>query len=271
MAILETIDISDNLILNNGFDSAKLELGAGMYKVKINYANLHQSNSTASKAINFNIKIVQDSRGNKVNVDKDFKIWFINKENNTINYGLHLIGSALAILGLPKKIESSMFREESVEVSVFNQSTKKYDKTSMELAVIPALAGKELYATISREHTFYNDKKIEKFSIFKFYDSAFRSYKEIKEGLNANEWRSDVDYVLTQERESKQNQDSLAGIAGSYQSPIDTQAQSYNGLSQDYSAMQAPQPQAQTKPQPQPQEQSLIPQDDDDYGDQIPF
>lgn len=272
------IAISLDSVIDSETEAPSFE--SGYYEATIKQARIKNSQQSNSKALSLTLVIKQELlTKQKINLTKEFDIWFIGKDDNPIEYGVNKIGSMLYILGLPMSISKSNFKDGTAVFNKYDPATNTTKETTEPAYLFTALHDKTINVVIGMKWEQYNENAIKKYDLISFHNGVHKSSKEIKENKEASAYKSRLEYAKKQQVETQQQFQWLIDrrnnqIASSTQDGYgsygytETENNAYQNMQNSY---EYPQPQAEPLAQTQTEVKQTPRNIDLEQEDSLPF
>ena len=272
------ISISLESVIDSETEAPSFE--SGYYEATIKQARIKNSQSSNSKALSLTLIIKQELlTKQKMNLTKEFDIWFIGKDNNPIEYGVNKIGSMLYILGLPMSISKSNFKDGIAVVNKYDPETNGTKETTEPAYLFTDLHNKSINVVIGMKWEQYNENAIKKYDLISFHNGVHKSSKEIKENKEPTAYKSRLEYAKKQQEETqaqfqwlidRRNSQTASGTQDGYSGYGYTEAENnaYQNMQNSY---EYPQAQAETTPQAQAETKQTPKNIDLEQEDSLPF
>lgn len=211
--MFKTIEINENELI----EAPQHSLTNALYGGYIEYARLHTAKESQAVALSICLKIKNEivlsgekSMETKVDLEREFLIWFVNSIGEPIQFGVNKIASLLKLAGIEAKaISMDLFVEDNIERVIFDKETKTNSKTIEKAMVLKQLTKKAIRFLVQKRYSVYQNKLSTQYDIFSFFDAkTMQSYSEKSTNTEAIKWKSSLAYILANDDKSRQKAES---------------------------------------------------------------
>lgn len=206
--MFKTIEINENELI----EVSQHSLTNALYGGYIEYAKLHTAKESKAVALSICFKIKNEIALNndkvietKIDLEREFFIWFVNSIGQPIPFGVNKIASLLKLAGIEAKtISMDLFVEDNIERTIFDKETKTANKVTEKAMVLKQLTKKAVRFIIQKRYSVYQNKLSTQYDIFSFFDAkTMQSYSEKVSKLEATKWKSSLAYILANDDKSR--------------------------------------------------------------------